>query len=285
MLAHPLGARDKMGTLKRFVRWQTGSRLLKQSSAMPFVNGTRLLVRTGMRGATGNLYVGLMEFEDMAFALHLLRPGDDFIDVGANVGVYTILASSAGARVLALEPVPETFQQLLDNIYLNRFLDQVRAMNMGAASDAAELTFTADEGAMDHVVTSADKSQSTVTIQVDALDVLAEGMSPVMLKIDVEGFEFEVIRGAGRVLGCESLLAVLIEFEGFSARYGLSDADVHDALLEYGFVPAQYDPFDRKLGRRDGYSTSGNTLYVRMSSVLDKRLGEATPFSVLDLQI
>jgi hypothetical protein len=53
---------------------------------------------SGMTGATGNLYVGLHEFEEMAFLLHFLRPGDLFADVGANVGSYTILAAVAVER-------------------------------------------------------------------------------------------------------------------------------------------------------------------------------------------
>jgi hypothetical protein len=60
---------------------------------VPFVGDTRLLVARGMRGATGNVYVGLHEFEEMAFALHALRPSSRFIDVGANVGSYTVLAA------------------------------------------------------------------------------------------------------------------------------------------------------------------------------------------------
>lgn len=104
-LNHPLGKLDRKDTLLRMFRWQIGSRLLGQPCAMPFVNGIRLLVRKGMRGATGNIYVGLMEFEDMAFVLHFLRNDDVFIDVGANVGVYSILAASRGADVVAMEPV------------------------------------------------------------------------------------------------------------------------------------------------------------------------------------
>ena len=57
-----------------------------------------------MTGATGNIYAGLHEFVDMAFCLHLLRSGDLFVDVGANIGSYTVLASKvAGANSVTLE--------------------------------------------------------------------------------------------------------------------------------------------------------------------------------------
>lgn len=56
-----------------------------------WIEGARLMVRNGMTGATGNIYCGLHEFTDMSFVLHLLRPDDLFVDVGANIGSYTVL--------------------------------------------------------------------------------------------------------------------------------------------------------------------------------------------------
>jgi predicted RNA methylase len=72
-----------------------------------------------MTGATQKIYCSLQEFEDMALLLHVLRPGDLFVDVGANVGSYTILAAGVcGANVISIEPVPSTFTHLADNIHL-----------------------------------------------------------------------------------------------------------------------------------------------------------------------
>ena len=119
--SHPLGRRDKWATVLRYLRWQIGSRIAQGPIAVDFINNTRLLVRPGMTGATGNIYCGLHEFEDMAFLLHFLRPSDLFVDIGANIGSYTILASAViGAHGIAFEPVPQTFQSLIDNIHLNR---------------------------------------------------------------------------------------------------------------------------------------------------------------------
>jgi hypothetical protein len=74
----------------------------------------------GMTGATGNIYTGLHEFTDMAFCLHLLRVGDLFVDVGANIGSYTVLSSKVvGANSLAIEPVPTTYKRLRRNININ----------------------------------------------------------------------------------------------------------------------------------------------------------------------
>ena len=97
------------------LRWQVGSRLLPLGSTLPYVGDTRLFVTRGMTGATGNWYCGLHEVDEMGFVLHALRPGDLFVDVGANIGSYTVLAAGAvGADAIAVEPVPTTFTAFLE---------------------------------------------------------------------------------------------------------------------------------------------------------------------------
>jgi FkbM family methyltransferase len=274
-LDHPLGRRDRVATLMRILRWQTGSRLLGVKAAMPFVDDTRLLVGTGMHGATGNVYVGLMEFEDMAFVLHLLHEGDGFIDVGANVGVYSLLAASRGARVLALEPVPATFEHLLDNVHLNRYGARIDARNIGVGSERGELCFSTQSGPTNHVLAPGESAEKAVTVAVDSLDAIAVDWSPVMIKIDVEGFEANVIRGATTLLAQRSLHAVLLELNGLSLRYGNCDSDLHAQLLRFGFRPMNYQPFTRRLVPQQSHRDVGNTLYIRPSVALEQRLRAA----------
>jgi len=125
---HPLASRDLPGTVARFLLWQLGSGMLRMPVIVPWVGGTSLVIETGMTGASMNLYCAIHEAADMAFVLRLLRPGDSFLDVGANVGTYTILASGvAQASTLALEPIPATFERRLRNFRLNDLLRRVDA--------------------------------------------------------------------------------------------------------------------------------------------------------------
>jgi hypothetical protein len=96
--SHPLGSRRPLSAYWRYARWQVESRLCAEVE-FNWIEGAKLIARNGMTGATGNIYCGLHEFTDMAFLLHLLRPDDLFVDVGANIGSYTVLASAVcGAR-------------------------------------------------------------------------------------------------------------------------------------------------------------------------------------------
>lgn len=272
ILRHPLGRKNKLATIKRFLRWQLGSRILNATVAMPFIGNTRLLVKSGMHGATMNLYVGIQEFEDVAFLLHLLRPEDTFIDVGANVGVYTVLAAGVRqATVIAVEPVPVTYDEFLDNINLNRLSGHVTAHNIGLAAKEGELHFSASHGPMNHVLQAKEHGPSVI-VTVKTLDVVAAGSSPVLMKIDVEGFEQEVIQGGRNLLSKPSLLALIVEFNGLGAQYGFDDRDTDMLLREYGFISVQYAPFERQLTEIPGPNATENTLYIRPSAELDERL-------------
>ncbi len=74
ILSHPINRQRKLASLADWFRWQMGSRLLSGAVSVPFVNDAVLMVEQGMTGATGNIYAGLAEFEDMSFLMHFLRP-------------------------------------------------------------------------------------------------------------------------------------------------------------------------------------------------------------------
>src|SRR6478736_3899938 len=129
---HPLNENQKASAVLRFLSWQLRSRISSKPYLHSFIGDTKLIVKKGMTGATGNIYNGLHEFHDMAFLLHYLREDDLFVDVGANTGVYTVLASGhIKSKTIAVEPIPSTFHHMLNNINVNRINDKVDALNIG----------------------------------------------------------------------------------------------------------------------------------------------------------
>lgn len=285
IVRHPLNRNRPVAALARFARWQVASRLLRVPIAMPFVDHTRLLVRNGMTGATGNVYAGLHEVEEMAFTLHLLRPGDGFIDVGANVGSYTVLAAGAAeARCIAVEPVPTTFEALLDNIHLNRLDKLVEPLNIGLGSEAGELLFTGTEDTTNHVLSPEERVRpagTAVPVAVRTLDHVAGAFGPALIKLDVEGFEYPALSGGHAVLAAPALLAVILETNGSGARYGYDDAGTDRLMREHGFRAARYDPFRRELHCLEpGATGAGNTVYVRDLPEVRRRVTDARQFTL-----
>ena len=96
---HELVKADKLKAISRFIMWQVKSRILRRNFVHNWVEESKFYVKNGETGLTQNIYVGLAEFEDMSFLLHLLQEDDYFIDVGSNSGSYSILGGAVtGAR-------------------------------------------------------------------------------------------------------------------------------------------------------------------------------------------
>lgn len=278
IVRHPLQRDRPLSALARWARWQLASRLAPGPIVVDFVSGTRLLVTPGMAGATGNIYVGLHELEPMAFVAHLLRPGDRFADVGANVGTYTVLASGvAGAATTAFEPIATTHARLVDNVRLNGLSGLVEARREGVASEVGTLRFSTDADTMNRVVGAA-ASGAVADVPVVTLDgALASEVTAI--KLDVEGFEEPALRGATRLLRSPALLAVVVETLGGRSADGRPDG-VQRLLTGAGFTACSYAPLERALAAC-AHGVQANTLYVRDRAEVARRLAGARPLRVL----
>ena len=286
ILNHPLSSKSKLQALRRFLFWQLRSRLVGKPVAYRFVNQSRLLVYPGMTGATGNVYAGLHEFHDMGFVLHALRKNDLFVDVGANVGSYTILAGAAvGADCISIEPVPSTFSHLLENVELNGLQSNVSCLNIGLGKDNGTLHFSADEDTMNHVVADSEVCKNYVDIEVKRLEDILCNCLPTIIKIDVEGWEANVIKGAQKVLSNKKPLAILMEF-GLGERYGFDDQKLCQEILDFGFKRVSYSPFERALTLASSQNISeGNVLFMNDIHYFQNRVESAPAFKVLRVDL
>lgn len=282
---HPLSHGRRLRNVARFVALQLGSRLSMAPDSFAYVNGSRMLLRRGMTGATGNFYTGLHEFEEMSLLLHLLRPGDLFVDVGANVGSYTVLASSAiGARVLAFEPGPEARGWLQRNVELNKAQGRVEVRPDAIGATEGTTAFSSGLDTVNHRIQGADAKVEDV-VPMTTLDLALEGRSATLIKIDVEGFESDVIAGGTRTLHDPGLKCVIIELAGAGALYGFDEDKIRRDLLGMGFGAFRYEPFKRQLLPRGTAGGHGNSIFLRDLAVVEQRLSDAPAFEVLGRRV
>lgn len=277
----------KIRAIIDFLKWQVGSRLVPGAIVYDWINGSKFLVRVGETGLTGNIYTGLHEFSDMSFLLHYLRPEDLFVDVGANVGSYTILACSAiGARGIAFEPVPITYSKLKDNIRLNRLDETVTCINKGVGAQPGTIAFTVDCDTTNHALAENEQTDNSALISVTTLDTVLGNETPALIKIDVEGYESPVLEGATQVLQKDSLSAVIMELNGSGTRYGFDEEKVASAMFDLDFRAYSYDPFARRLiPLSSKNSSSGNTLFLRNLPLVEKRLRSAPTIAILGREL
>lgn len=273
-MAHPIGERQRLRTIARIVRWQIRSRFASDGIEHHWIGGSRLIVSQGMTGATGNLYFGLHEFADMGFILHCLRPGELFIDVGANIGSFSVLAAKVvGSDVIAFEPDAATAGHLARNIDANGVADKVTIMRTALGDQIGELWFTSGQDTINHVVDQ--PGDGVIKVPVETLDNVLAGRSPVVIKIDVEGHEPAVLAGAQRTLANPSLLAIEVET--------VTDG-IGEMMRHHGFVQRYYDPFSRALTQSPAHQAN-NSLYVRDELALANRLRAAPAVDVYGIAL
>ena len=287
ILKHPLNRDRKIAALKNWLFWQIRSRFSSGSIICDFVNSSRLAVKPGMHGATQNIYCGLQDFEEMSFLLHFLSNGDLFVDVGANVGTYTVLAAAAvGARVIAFEPIPSSFETLIENIELNAVKNRVIPKRIGVADQPGIAFFTDCLDTQNHIVRNPDHSESTRQCIVDNLDGVLGDNIPRLIKIDVEGYEFAVIEGAAKLLQDKTLEAIIIELNGCGLKYGYEDSVVFNRLRSFGFEGIRYHPFKRGINPLNGPNLlSSNTILVRSLEAVELKCRNSPRFKVLNTEI
>ena len=270
---HPLTRNAPLKAWARFVSWQVRSRL-KEEVIVPWIAGQRLAVRRGMAGATGNIYVGLQEFEDMMLALHFLRKGDLFLDIGANVGSYTILASGVcRAATWAFEPDPDAVRSLKRNLVINDLNKLVTVYELALGDADGEIPFTVGYDTGNRVASSFGEKNVRMVRQQQLDNLIGGGPYPIiMIKMDVEGYGEEVLRGARALLANDRLKIIVAEWPTPLIR---------ELLSSHQFKEASYEPFSRKLQRdaRDTFS-SNNSLFVRDWELVNSRVATANHIKI-----
>jgi FkbM family methyltransferase len=203
------------------------------------------------------------EPETVAWVEEHVRPGDAFYDVGANVGAYALIAGrlvGPAGRVCAFEPGFATYATLAANVLRNDLGAVVYALNI-ALSDTtglAPLTYSSlRSGAALHSFGDGSAPAGDAPTQMVAgfrLDELVARLglpTPTQLKLDVDGSELAVLRGAGNLLADSRLRTLLVEVEE-----GTSVSDSIDGLMQ---------ACDLHLTQRHFHARSGvtNVIYTR----------------------
>jgi len=130
---------------------------------------------------------------------------------------------------------------------------------------------------MNHVAAANDADSLIIPVQ--TLDE-AIPRTPQLIKIDVEGFEMAVLRGADKTLSSPDLKAIIIEINRSSERYGHTPDEVHRLLKGYDFQAYAYEPFSRILTSLDSPATQ-NTIYLRDIEFTRKRIESASKIKLL----
>lgn len=234
------------------------------------------------------IFVTSFEDAERTFVRRFLRPGDIFIDVGANIGLFTLNAAKAvgrKGRVYAFEPTAETYVRLIENVTLNQFKNVV--CNQLALSDENAIkTLKVSRIGYDawnsfgvpiagEQFTSQDVMATTWDSFVQENDLMGK---VTLMKIDVEGWESRVLKGGATSLSKEDAPVLIVEFTDKCAQAaGTSCRALYMQLCDLGYRVFRYDARTNTLlpeALREAYPYD-NLIAVKRQRAVELRLASS----------
>jgi len=235
IIVHPSNRGRRGRALRHAARWQIRSRISTRPLELAVWEGMTLRAYPRSNSASNIIYfTERFDPAEMAIMEAVVRPGDLAIDAGANIGAYTLrlaqLVGSAGS-VVAIEPAQQAAERLRENVDLNR-LDHVTVVAAAIGARRGEASMTTD-GDVSNTLTVSPGTTDVTSVPVVTLDSLAE-RPPSFVKLDVEGYEHEALKGAGEMLTHRPVLQIELT-EHLLARMGTSSAEIRSQLQNAGY--------------------------------------------------
>jgi FkbM family methyltransferase len=270
------------------VAWRIASSLVRRQLGVgleivvPYDKG-RSRVVADLRTALG---LGLFRYgfwsPEVELVSRVLRPGDVFVDGGANVGLFALVAArcvGASGRVVCFEPASSTRSTLLRNVALNDYpwID-VRGDALGEfAGTGTLLSFAGDAAGLSSFAPAVVDGGIREAVSITTLDsALSAHPGPVRLvKLDLEGSEVLALRGARRVLGAGPDLIIEVE-SGHLERQGTSAAELVSLLQAEGYRLYEFAASNTgvRLIECVGGTPSGVNVFATRGSALVDTLGD-----------
>lgn len=224
--------------------------------------GIRISLETGNE-LSAAIFCGSFEWAEREWLTHMLKPGNVFFDIGANIGLMSLLAAhkiGVTGVAVAFEPVSATYEKLQKNISLNPQCSNIQTVR-AAVSDAngkQEIFITGPGRDAWNSLVPAEGMQREIieTFRLDDLmnDEKLELPHPDIIKIDVEGWEIHVLRGAAETLK-KYKPVLLIEFTASNLEAaGASCAELASELTKLGYSIHEYEPVKRMLKPMNDFS-------------------------------
>jgi FkbM family methyltransferase len=271
----------------RAVGWQVQRRAGRPRDVTVY-GGYTLRCYPGSGSASNVIYFGdLYDVAEMGFLRRYLRRGDAFIDGGANIGTYSLLAAALvgpDGRVDAFEPVPSACRRLRENVARNGLDDVVHVHEAAIGDDNATVAMQTEWDVSNRTATP-DEAGTPGLIQVNTVrldDALTDGVQYSVAKLDLEGAERAAIVGAAAHLAAGNPPVLLLEATNSQLRrFGSTQAEVAEELRRLGYDRWDYDETTSGLVPAEREAWRGNAFFVatRARSMVLARLAEERALS------
>ncbi len=228
---HPSNSNARLRAVGRTLKYDVMTRGFKRPATARVGDHSRIVAYPGETNSPHAVYRNPPNTEMFVWAKRL-RPGDLFVDVGANIGIYTIFALDLGAAVIAVEPTNRA-DRVREHLALNGYIAEV--VQKALSNEPGTVRITEGLDSFNHLVFDGTDG---VDVEATTLDALLGDRTAAGVKIDVEGAERLVLEGATRALSEQRIRLLQLEWDAIRAvgTLGQGRAPVADLLRGYGYA-------------------------------------------------
>ena len=267
VLRHPDNRKHRLRATLRFFRWQLHKRLRKTPITVRVGANRSFKVVCDSSFSSLVVYNRLPDWDEMNFLLRLLRPSDGFIDIGANVGFYTVLASTVvtDGPVLSVEANPKNVLILREQVQLNG-LQNVTVMDFALGNVAGEIAFSDSSRETGSLATGNEADGRVIKVPCKTLDAVLGSLSLpdwTIAKMDVEGCEEMILQGGTETLAQKRIGVWLFELADTGLKRHHSSAEqLVKAFNDHGYSIHYWDEESRRFGKHGDEADTDRANYI-----------------------
>ena len=270
---HPNCKNQKVKRTAKFLGWQLYKRIVKKPIEIEIIPEIKIRCYPNGYSAASVLYCGLYDYHEMNFLRRYLRSEDSFLDIGANVGVYSLLAASKieTGTIYSFEALPKNYDRLQENIRLNKF-KSIESYSTAISNTEGSILLDLAEGDSMPFINLNASSDKSIIVPTNTLDNVLKGRALenlTLAKIDIEGAELLAFKGAISLLEKQLPYVWILELNNTINHFGHTEDDVVSLLHNFGYELYSYNAEKNTLETITPKQKQGNNVLAVASNRLD----------------
>jgi FkbM family methyltransferase len=229
---HPGNAGHRTRAIARLLLFHVRARVFHKRTCVPIGDHSKMWADRRFAHTVQLVLGNPPDWEYMQAWKTFLGPGTLFVDVGANAGLYSLWAADLGSTVIAVEPEPAVRKALEESAALNRY--EFEIIPAALSDEAGTMRLSHGKGSANHLLV--DDGADGDEVEVRTLDEVLGDRTADGMKIDVEGAEYLVLRGAALAMAQRRIPVIQLEWNRTSRKhFGETRKSLADVLVASGY--------------------------------------------------
>ena len=248
LFKHPFNKKYPFFALKRFFEWKMVKLFKLSNYKKSLWDNRKIYLNHDSFQSMWLMYNWLVDWEEFNLIKDFVTPKGCCLDVGANMGYYTVWFSKFTNNIYAFEPNRKNYRRLIQNLSANNANEYIRSYNIAVGEVNGEVSFTTDLDGENHIALLDIEGNNTVVCKRLETILFENKIEEVSyIKIDVEGFELEVLKGLGGYIKNRKIDIIQIEINKTISNSGYTVHQLLAFISDNNLTLCSYSVLEKQL--------------------------------------